>query len=517
MAIYRRKRIRRYRRPRWRGRRKHLYWRRKHYRRHYGRRRRYPRQRTASVRYYPSRRRKRISVRGWEPLGNICAQDSAESEATPYKDLDVEDNNIFENDSEGNGQWHGQWGHHFFTFRSLLMRSKYYFNYWSGDWEGYDYLSFLGGWIWLPRMPSFSWMFYLDNSIQSDPKEDGPEEKYKNEKSWVHPGILLNRPGSKLMISTFQYKHGSFFRKLRVRPPASWEGNYRMDVGKDFLLFHWSWTTVNLTASFFDFFCQKKRVAQHTPDTCIAAPWFMGEKALFNKIQSGSEIQCKKNSRQLQQNLALDKADTRSAWVNRKLYVKSDCEGRNDLEKCPPNFHNWGPFLPQNVLLDYSFGNSVYFRYKLFFKVSGDSLYRRLPNQPCSKSTIPPCPGYTNPSCRPLQAHSILKKKRRPPSIYDILPGDLDESGILTERAYRRITGSSGPDQPTAMVTVPHRRVSTRKRVRFIEPDGVCKRKRARQLIRLLLGGRGEPGGGRPPPNPPPITEPLDLLLNFPK
>nr|WCS65306.1 ORF1 [Torque teno Leptonychotes weddellii virus 1] len=514
MAIYRRRRYRHPRRSRWRGRRCGKYWRRKYHKRHYGRRRGYPRQRTAYVRYYPSRRRKRISVRGWEPLGNICPRDAASAEATPYMDLDVPEQDP-KSTNACNGTWHGQWGHHFFTFRSLLTRARYYFNYWSSDWEGYDYLSFRGGYIWLPRMPSFSWMFYLDRSIQSNPKEDAPEAKYTSDKSWVHPGILLNRPGARIILSTLQSRGRSLYRKIKVTPPDGWEGNYRMDVAMDYLLFHWSWTTVNLTASFFDFYCQHKRAAEYT-DQCEQCPWFMAEKRAWDEAQGKSYLN--EDVKKVYDELAKYKVDPRSVWVNRKKYIKSDC-GQPGTG-APGNFHNWGPFLPQNVLLSYANGNSIYFRYKLFFKVSGDSLYRRLPSWPCKDSVIPPAPGSKNNPCGDFSPRSILKKRKRvkvPPSCYDILPGDLDEGGILTDRAYRRITGSGGCDQSTSMVSIHHRGDPPSKRVRFREPLGIRKRKRARELIRILLGGRGESRGGGPPPNPPPVTEPIDLLLNFPK
>nr|WCS65857.1 ORF1 [Torque teno Leptonychotes weddellii virus 1] len=520
MVWRRKRRYRRPRRSRWRGRRRNLYWRRGHHW-PYHRRRRYHRSRTATVRYYPSRRRKRISVRGWEPLGNICPGDAASAEATPYLDLDQEDYNIeTANQAVGPnwGQWHGQWGHHFFTLRNLLLRAKYYFNYWSGDWEGYDYIAFKGGKIWLPRMPGFSWIFYLNPSVQSNPKEKESEMKYKFDTTWVHPGILLNRPGGRIMISTFQQPYRSFFRRLNVKPPSGWEGVYRIDLAMDFLLFHWSWTTCNLTSSFFDFYCQRKRNQGESinADKCTQRPWFMGEKSQWDQIGIHKNTTPYKMPHDTINNINARKQDTRSAWVNRKRYIKSDCLNTATPSNTPANFHNWGPFLPQNVLIDANAGNSLYFRYKLYFKVSGDSLYRRLPSQPCKDAVIPPAPGSDPNPCGEVQTRSILKK-RTPATIYDILPGDLDEGGLLTDRAYRRITGSSGADEPTAVVTVPHRRVTSRKRVRIREPYGVSKRKRARQLIRLLLGGRGEPGGGGPPPNPPPVTEPLDLLLNFPK
>nr|WCS65553.1 ORF1 [Torque teno Leptonychotes weddellii virus 1] len=511
---YRRRRWRKPRRSRWRTYRRRRYWwrRRGHRRPHYGRRRHF-RPRTATVRYYPSRRRKRISVRGWEPLGNVCAIDSASSEATPYLDLDQYDLPPTTSDSnmqKFKGIWHGTWGHHFFTLRSLLIRAKYFFNYWSSDWEGYDYVKFRGGHIWLPRMPYFSWMFYLDSSIQSNPKEGIPEEKYKYEKTWIHPGIFLNRPGAKLMLSSVQAPNRTFFRRIRVRPPAAWEGNYRMDAAMDYLLFHWAWTTVNVTASFYDFYCQRKR-SSGAGDSCPLAPWFIHDQN-WDQMQNNQAVNPIKD---VYNRIAKFHYDPRSVWVNRKAYLKSDCAAAPSTSHIPANFHNWGPFLPQNVVLETSTGNSIYFRYKLFFEVSGDSLYRRQPSQPCKDGVIPPAPGADS-ACPEISTRSIYKKRKRPLSRYDILPRDLDPDGMLTERAYERITGSDRHHEPTGMGDVPHS-LRPPKSVRFRLPDR--SRQRKLKLLRLLLGRRAESRGGGPPLSPPPIEEPegVDLLLNFPK
>nr|WCS65769.1 ORF1 [Torque teno Leptonychotes weddellii virus 1] len=508
---FRKRRWRRPRRPRWRGRRKYLYRHRRHHWPHRRWRRRRFGPRTATVRYYPSRRRKRISVRGWEPLGNVCFGDDASSEATPYLDLDLNYLDPTES-ATTKGKWNGQWGHHFFTFRNLLYRSQYFFNYWSSDWEGYDYISFKGGYIWIPRMPYFSWMFGLDPSIQSNPKQPESDAKYTNEKTWFHPGIFLNRPGTKLMLSSTQQPNRPFFRRLKVTPPSAWEGNYRVDQGLDFLLFHWFWTTCNMTSSFFDIYCQRKRdISQQpaVPDTCPQTPWFIHDPS-FGKLTEN----LKGKAKEVYKRIKLHRDDPRSVWVDRQLYLKSDCVNTDKATShIPGNTHNWGPFLPQNVILSSTTGNSLYFRYKLFFKVSGESIYRRLPSRPCEKAVIPPAPGANPEDCPDFPPRSILK---RPASIYDILPGDLDSDGILTERAYERITRPDRPRQPACL----ERHLSyerPHKRVRFREPTGIRKRKRARQLLRLLLGRRGEPRGGGPPPDTPPVTEPLDLLLNFPK
>nr|ASA48913.1 ORF1 [Torque teno Leptonychotes weddellii virus 1] len=516
MALRRRRRWRWPRRRRWRGGRRHLY-RRRFGRHRYNRRwrRRHFGLRTASVRYYPSRRRKRISVRGWEPLGNVCSSSIASHEAEPYKDLDVDERDPTTYDGS-DSNWQGTWGHHFFTIESLLLRSKYYFNYWSSDWEGYDYISFKGGWIWIPRMPYVSWMFHVDNSIQSNPNEEKPEDKYKNEKTWIHPGILLNRPGSKLMLSTAQAEGRPFFRKLRVVPPSAWEGNYRVDQALKFLLFHWFWTTCNMTSPFFDYFCSKQGGSTKNNQTCMQTPWFIAEKNNWEKMTELGKTH-KDSLLKLRSNFINTHQDLRGMWVYRKKYLKSNCVNTPDTgDAVPSNFHNWGPFLPQNVLTNQGYEFSLYFRYKLSFKVSGDTLYRRLPSQiPKKGGLIPPAPGVDDGTGGEIQTRSILKK--RPLTTSDILPGTLDESGILTERAYQRIVRSHRDYQSTRMGDEPNYREPSIKRVKFREPIGIRNRKRARQLIRILLGGRGESGGGGPPPGPPRREEPLDLLLNFPK
>nr|WCS65777.1 ORF1 [Torque teno Leptonychotes weddellii virus 1] len=512
--VFRRRRYRRPRRSKWRGRRRS--WYRKYHRRHFWRRRRHFRRRTAPVRYYPSRRRKRISVRGWEPLGNICYKSSASAEATPYDDLDTTDYNIF-NSTQGcdglKGQWYGQWGHHFFTLQNLIRRSQYYFNYFSSDWQGYDYVSFKGGWIWLPRLPAISWMFYLDNSPQSNPQEPMPEAKYKYDKSWVHPGILLNRPGSKLLINVLQQPYRSLFRRIRVVPPPVWEGTYRIDAALQYLLFHWSWTTVNLSAPFFDYYCSRQGGDQAHRDTCIERPWFICCRDTWKQKMNDNSWDGRQQHIEVVKKLTDGSTDSRAAWVNRKFYIKSDCVNTpNAQSKFPSNFWNWGPFLPQNVLTGQAYEASVYFRYKLLFQFSGESLYRKPPSKECDGALYPPAPGE---SCNKISSHSIYKK--RPLSTNDILPGDLDEDGLLTERAYQRITRPDRDIQSTGLECISNQHLPPRKRVRFRESSGVLRRKRARQLIRVLLGGRGESRGGGPPPNPPPIREPLDLLLNFPK
>nr|WCS66149.1 ORF1 [Torque teno Leptonychotes weddellii virus 3] len=500
--VFRRRRKRWPRRGRWRGRRRRYYWRRRGYHWYHRRRRGHFRHRHAAVTYTPSHRHKTLVVRGWEPLGNVCVDTIAKTEATPYLDLDAP---MTINESTGlksaptNAKWSGSWGHHWFTLRTLLQRSQFYFNTFSSDWQGWDYVAFRGGYIWLPRNTVTSWMFYYDKTIQTNTTE--MTNKYKNDKTWFHPAIWLNRPGTVLIPSLHLQRTARLWKRVRIRPPPIWEGQYRMDQALDFILTHWGWTVTDLEHAFYDIWCESIDTLKRTTNICNQEPWFIPPDSGGGVKEKAAHLNFKKKN---------PTADPRSIWVDRSHYLKSDCANQGTVQ---PNNANWGPFLPQGVAFSAGREVSFFFRYKFYFKLSGDSVYRRLPAGP-AETTVPPAPLNSEFTGGEVPSRSILKKRKKPLSIYDILPGDLDEGGILTDRALARITGSlhSGDD-----VRTPHK--PPNKRVKFY----ISPRQRRKRILRVIsklrgaMGGRDQPGGGGPPPSPPRRREPLDLLLNFPK
>nr|QYD02176.1 ORF1 [Torque teno felis virus] len=368
------------------------------YRRHWRRRRYFhggTAQRRRVVQWVP-RRRRYVYVRGWEPLGNLCMTDYASTEAKPYASLE----------QPGSGQWHGTWGKHYFTPNNLLLRASAYWNQWSDDWAGYDYISIGGGTIYIPKDKQVEWMINFDPYLQ---QLSVLGSKNNNEDRWVHPGVLLNTPGTHLIMPPTMYQRKDFY-KIKLRPPPGWVGYQRFPEAMGFILLHWAWSWFNLQHAFF-----YPNYGVET-STCEQEPWWGGNNQ-WNK------------------------------WVDRSSYTT-----------CTTNLpqKTWGPFLPCK------FGQngpetSLMFFYKLKFTFSGNSLWRPLPRNYANDGLVPVPPGPTSDQTNTRSS----RKKKRPLHEADIWPEDLDSDGLLTERAYQRITGYN-PGAKRCKIRVPEQREQQR-------------------------------------------------------
>lgn len=368
--MYRRRRARRGRyHPRGRWGYKRRWWRR--FRR--GGRRRTVRPRT--VRQDIPKRHRTIVVRGWEPLGNLCASALAKTECTPYNKIDKGET----------GQFNGTWGKHYFTLNNLLLRGNAYWNTWSDNWASFDYVRFTGARILIPHYGTATWMINFDPYVEQL-KTLG--QKNANEDKWVHPGILLNTPGTHIILPPSVNNRRSFY-KIKVKPPPGWGPYQRLPEAMGYICFHWVWSWFSLDAPFFN------RCPQNQ-NPCEQAPWWASVNDKWNK------------------------------WVDRSKYGDT-CTSANE---------NWGPFLPTR------YGGtapeqSVYFLYKLYFKFAGNCIWRPVPRNFANDGLIPLPP--TQASTK-VDTGSDYNSKKRPRDEADIWPGDLDSDGILTERAYKRIT-----------------------------------------------------------------------------
>nr|QYD02101.1 ORF1 [Torque teno felis virus] len=350
-------------------------------------------------------RHKTIWVRGWEPLGNLCASDGPKSEATPYFSVEPQ--------SGLQATWHGTWGHHHFTFGNLLQRSLARWNMWSADWESYDYVMFVGGTISIPQTSSTAWMITFDEYLQT--AQTRYNEKNK-EDHWGHPGVLLNVPKTHIIFPPWIYKHPRMY-KIRVRPPP---GMARHAEGfLKAMSLHMVYTGLwNMGVALKDAFLTRG-VRPSATDTCQQAPWWAANNYVAGK------------------------------WIDRTKY-DAPCL---DCTQCQ-NKHNWGPFLPQTFGRQ-SHESSLFFLYKLKFKLVGNSIWRPLPRQFQSQGLVPEPEGPNQPSRRLVAKRKIqheaekpaAKKQRRPLSEADIWQGDLDSDGLLKERAFRRITGHNPGDE----------------------------------------------------------------------
>lgn len=313
---------------------------------------------------------------GWEPLGNVCSKTSAKVEATPYKAIEP---------NPGNGVFLGTWGKHYFTPGNLLRRAQCRWNQWSEDWSSFDYIKFYGATIWIIPNQINPWMITFDPYFQYA-KQQLVDEKNK-EDLWGHPGVLLHNPHTHMILPSNQFPRKKLY-KIKIKPPPGWKGYQRFPDAFSYILFHWLWTTFNPYTSFMD-------LTQHVQDACTQNPWW----AVQNK--------CAK-------------------WVNRSKY------------KDPTNSQEtWGPFLPTRPE-EHSGDFSVWFKYRLYFKLAGDSLWRPLPTNVLTEGMVPEPPGPDQVSSK-TRTHHSKKRRRRPQHEADIWPGDLDSHGLLTDTAYQRI------------------------------------------------------------------------------
>lgn len=419
--------------PRRRWRRRHLGWKRKGWR---GRRHHFKKRvRRLNVSEWVPGRRRNIVIRGWEPLANVCEGELARTQAEPYKCIEPKSNN---------GQWHGTWGYHYFTLNNLQLRSKAYWNMWSDNWASFDYVKLLGIKIWIPADQLHSWMISFDPFLQT--KTQFPLNPQKNaEETWIHPGIMINRPNTHLILPQNYHSKARFYR-IKLRPPPGWKGFERFPEAMDYIMCHWAWTIFSLNQPFYDV-CNCP-----APGTsaCMVEPWW-----------------CK--------NKYYDK------WPNRTKY--EDCNTGTQKEMY------WGPFLQGKVCNGGSF--SPYFLYKIYLQFAGDSIWRPVPTIYSNSGLVPEAPG---PSDQVSGSRSKTYNKKRPRDTHDILPGDLDSDGFIKEGALTRIIGDN---------TEPKRRkMGQARRLRYLA--GKLRRILAdRHLLRRGMGSPGEGpttyGGPRPP------------------
>lgn len=321
-----------------------------------------------------SSRFRKITVRGWEPLGNFCKTTTARNQAEPYKSIEG-----------GQGSWVGSWGYHYLTLNLLQKRSAAYWCQWSDDWSSYDYVSFVGMKVLIPADQFHSWMIAFDAFLQT--KQGLPLlEQKANEEEWIHPGILINNPKTHMILPQ-NYRHKNKFYKIWVRPPAGWKGYERFPEAMNYIFVHWVWTVFSLNQGMFDV-CK----CSSAVGSCEATPWW----ALNGNYDK---------------------------WINRSKY--ENCESSKS--------QNWGPFLQPKNCSEAEF--SPFFLYKAYFRFRGTSIWRPLPHIFARDGLVPPAPGRT-------QSSSTKAHKKRPLDTADILPGDLDSEGFLTEAALERITGT---------------------------------------------------------------------------
>lgn len=321
-------------------------------------------------------------------MGNVCTSDTATNRASPYCSIETG------GDCKPNGMWHGTWGFHFHTMQNLIQRANVRWCRFSQGIDGYDFLKFVGGYIYIPQNQDLNFMFNADPFWMGSILNKNDSEKDKEE-TWIHPGYMMHAPGTHWILSR-RLLHRRGLYKIKIKPPSHWESYTSIKGAFDWILWLWYWTWWDPERAFFN------PCGDNQSTECAAEPWW----AMNNDKQN---------------------------WVDRSQYQKTQPK-------------NWGPFLPQVQCSGNS--SSFWFYYKLKIKLGGESLWTPVPRNPITQGFIPSAPGFNGDGGQ-VQPHTITAHRQpRPWTHHDLLPFDLDSDGIVTDEALERITRGTPEDGP---------------------------------------------------------------------
>lgn len=385
------------------------------YRRYY-RRRYYPRRRrrhfhwrkwrrTEVLREHRPRKTKWITVTGWEIMGHVGSALSWVKSGQDYS-LHVRRNikNTVKvdhlskmgitNDNKAQGasacdfkDFCGGYGEAQFTLAGLVQRSRACMARFSESLGGYDWIKFIGGSVTLPPSHEVNYLFRWDNH------RGGNDKEREIENVWNHPANMLLFPMT-VIVESIERTKCCKWRRIKFKPPPAFEGWWDKDVFATFILGGYQWTTIDLD------------------NPLGLAPYTQNVQTLTTQYK----------------NEWFKKKGPCPEWIDRSKYNKDFNEsntiatswldwvwGSLTTDKVP----KYSPFCPpvyptQNP-------QTLWFKYKFHFKVGGANLENRFEEYPIHEVNQPPqtCPT----SCSAC-----------------INPEDLDSDGLLTERAYRRIT-----------------------------------------------------------------------------
>ncbi|ASH99079.1 ORF1 [Pitorquevirus ursid7] len=296
----------------------------------------------------------------------------------------------------------GGFGKAKFDLQSLILRNLLGMNRFSENIRGYTHIKFLRMKFQLVRGPTVDYLFRLQMHRAPFDLEDG----------LIHPAHFINMPFVTWVESVARSKCCKM-KVLRRRAPTDLTGWYDIETFRNYELVTYQWTV----------FDPNNPLGKNPRITKNKTWWddsWMREKKTKKRITLNRTIE----------------------WANRVKYdqafVKTIAEnaGADDTdEPKPPNETNWWewifgtnsdtkgkntPFLPS--ILPSSQVNTLWFRYKFYFQLGGSGISRDLQDWPIRETydNNAPCTGGECPYC--------------------IREGDLDDTGMLKEKAYERIT-----------------------------------------------------------------------------
>lgn len=313
----------------------------------------------------------------------------------------------------------GGYGGAWFTWGGLVLRAKLGMASFSTDIKGFTWVKFLGGKIYLRRGRDVSYLFKWNT-------HHGGEGEHKREKKWVTPGVMLNQPGHRTVLA-FDHTHCCKSPKFRVRRPEASSGWNDIGYFYDIILGGYYWTVFDPWNPL-----GKRPVDKSNNEVSIEnqkdAKYGNGSHTDFSYTNFWwKDNECPRGQNKSKQPL----------WTNRKVVdyrfvQKSETQGEGwdwwemvwgdgtknkyfQDNKKP----NYSPFLPPVYPAKQQ--NTLWFQYKFYFKLGGDTLENIVPDFPIQEVREPP--GETCPKDQ-----------------YDIGPEDLDPDGFIKERKFRFLT-----------------------------------------------------------------------------
>lgn len=292
----------------------------------------------------------------------------------------------------------GGYGNASFSLLSLMQRAQLGMARFSEGLGGYTWIKFKGASFQLVPSAEVDYLFRLQNHAQ------GAEQERKDENKWIHPGTMLLLPGTKIVESIKRTKCCKW-KHIRYRPPPLFEGWYDIENFSKYILTSYEWTTVSLNnpMGIPPYKLNNQNTSDDQQGDVDNNWWKDGTKC----TTSGFHI---------------------PTWLNREAYnseFNSQTGGWWDQvwskkPKC-------SPFCPPVFTTEHQ--NTLWVRYKFWFQVGGTTLENQIPQYPLRE--VNPPPGKCGYSCT-----TCINPEE-----------DLDATGILTEKAFKRITGTGDQKQ----------------------------------------------------------------------
>nr|UZV41774.1 MAG: ORF1 [Anelloviridae sp.] len=297
----------------------------------------------------------------------------------------------------------GGFGQAKFDLQSLILRNLLGMNRFSENIRTFSHIRFIKVKIQLVRGPTIDYLFRIQMH----------RAPFDVETNMIHPAHFLNMPFVTWVESVSRSKCCRM-KVLRRRAPTDLSGWYDIETFRNYELITYQWTVF-----------EPNNPLGKNPQIDQNKTWW-----------DDSWMRLKSTAHQIGINKKIDWQD-RGSWDATFVNKIAKDQGFENKDPKPQDGVNWWdwifktttmttkgkntPFLPSIINSDRI--NTFWFRYKFYFQVGGAGISRELMDWPIRET-------YND--------NNVCTGDRTCP--YCIKEGDLDDTGLLKEEAYERIT-----------------------------------------------------------------------------